>query len=85
MLDLVCQTAIILTGVTGIFLVARKNKWGFVVGLASTPFWFITAYLNSQWGIFALNVAYMLNWIYGIYIWFWRDRKKIEINGQVPD
>ena len=79
MIDAICQVMIILTGVTAIFLVARKNKWGFVLGLAGTPFWFYTAYLNGQWGIFILNFAYMLNWIYGIYVWFWRDYQREDV------
>lgn len=78
-LDLISQIMITVTGVTAIFLVARKNKWGFVIGLVSAPFWFITSYLNDQWGVFLLNIAYTMNWIYGIYVWFWRDRKKDEI------
>jgi hypothetical protein len=47
-LDIISQfTAAILRIIT-IFLIARKNKWGFVVGLASQPFWFITTIYHQQ-------------------------------------
>lgn len=31
-------------------LVARRNRWGFVVGLASQPAWAFTYVLHHQWG-----------------------------------
>jgi nicotinamide riboside transporter PnuC len=67
------QFGICFFGVSAIILVSRKNKWGFVCGLASQPFWYITAYHNHQWGIEFLNVIYTISWTYGIYEWF---RKK---------
>jgi len=68
----ISQIGISIFGVLAIILVSRKNKWGFVCGLASQPFWYITAYLNHQWGIMFLNVIYTGSWIYGIYQWFYK-------------
>jgi hypothetical protein len=57
---------------------ARKNRWGFVVGLASQPFWFITTYLHEQWGVMGITVLYCFIWAYGIWGWFSKkDEKKI--------
>jgi nicotinamide riboside transporter PnuC len=75
-LDLVSQIGIFLLGVTAIILVARKNKWGFVFGLLAQPFFFITSYLNKQWGIFLVSLIYAGIWAYGIYEWFWKEAKK---------
>jgi hypothetical protein len=50
MYDLISQIAIFILGAGSIILVAKKNKWGFVLGLASQPFWFITAIVNHQGG-----------------------------------
>jgi nicotinamide riboside transporter PnuC len=75
-LDLVAQVGITLFGVSAIILVARKNKWGFVLGLLSCPFWFITSYVNKQWGVFSLNIVYTCTWIYGIYSWFYKKEKR---------
>jgi hypothetical protein len=72
MVDIICQVAVCCLSFTAIFLIARKNRWGFVFGLASQPFWFITTYVHQQWGIFFLNVVYTFNWSYGIYNWFWK-------------
>jgi len=47
MLDTISQIGIFIFGVLGIILVARKNKWGFVFGLLSQPFWYITAIINK--------------------------------------
>lgn len=61
-----------LFGLPAIFLVARKNKWGFVLGLLSQPFFIITSAVNHQWGLFFMSFLYALNWIYGIYEWFFK-------------
>jgi len=55
--------------------VARKNKWGFVLGLASQPFWLMTSYLNKQWGVLFLSVIYVFSWAYGVYEWFYKKNK----------
>lgn len=38
MWDIISQVAIVFLGAGAIILVAKKNKWGFVLGLASQPF-----------------------------------------------
>lgn len=77
MLDIINQAAAFVFGAGAILLVARKNKWGFVLGLVSQPFWLMTSYLNEQWGIFFLSIVYAGIWIYGIYEWFWRNKKMV--------
>lgn len=77
-LDNVSQVGIALFGVTSIFLIARKNKWGFVIGLISQPFWYITTYINKQWGIFFLNFVYTGTWIFGVYNWFFKNDRKLK-------
>ena len=76
MWDTISQVVIFFFGVTAVFLVARKNKWGFVFGLLSQPFWFITSYINEQWGIFFVSILYFFTWIYGVYEWFYKDKNK---------
>jgi nicotinamide riboside transporter PnuC len=73
-LDAIAQIGITIFGVSAIILVARKNKWGFVLGLVSCPFWFITSYLNKQPGVFFLNIIYTGTWIYGICNWFYKKK-----------
>lgn len=74
-LDSIAQIGITIFGVAAIILVAKKNKWGFVLGLASQPFWIITSYLNRQWGVLLLSVVYVGSWSYGIYEWFFKKEK----------
>lgn len=74
-LDVFTQVAIFVLGVGAIVLIARKNKWGFVVGLCSQPFWFISTFRSEQWGVFALACVYTFTWIYGIYEWFYKEKK----------
>ena len=81
MWDQISQICIFIFGIVAIVLVARKNKWGFVFGAVSQPFWFITSFINKQWGIFFVSFAYAVSWIYGIYKWFFKDRT-IEKNGK---
>lgn len=74
LLEIFSQISITVFGVFAIVLIAMKNKWGFVFGLASQPFWFYTSYTNEQWGIFLLSFVYLGSWIYGIYFWFLADQ-----------
>ena len=75
-LDTIAQIGIVFFGLSAVILVASKNKWGFVMGLLSEPFWVITSYLHNQWGIILLAVVYSGSWIYGIYVWFFKKEKK---------
>ena len=79
MLDNISQVVIFILGTAAIILVARKNKWGFVAGLVSQPFWYITAYINHQWGVFFVSFIYTVSWSYGIYEWFFKDKNKKEV------
>jgi len=76
----ISQIAIFIFGVTSIILVAKKNKWGFVFGLLTQPFWYITSFINKQWGVFFVSIFYSLSWLYGIYEWFFKKNKKINEN-----
>jgi nicotinamide riboside transporter PnuC len=73
MTDVVAQVGLAVFGVAAMALVASKNKWGFVIGLISEPFWLYTSYVGHQWGIFFLSVVYTFSWAWGIYVWFYRD------------
>ena len=70
MLDTVSQVLIFVLGITSIILVARENKWGFVIALLVQPFWLLTSWLNHQWGVFFVSIAYTISWGYGAYRWF---------------
>ena len=72
--DLISQFGV-LFGVVAIILLAKKNKWGFVFGLLQQPFWFITAYINEQWGVFLATMAFTLSFLYGFYEWFFGKKK----------
>ena len=73
-LDQISQFALFFLSVSAIILVARKNKWGFVLGLSSQPFWLYTSYANDQWGIFLNSIVFTGTWIYGIYRWFFAEK-----------
>lgn len=75
-LDLIAQIGVAVFGIIAIVLVAKKNKWGFVIGLISQPFWLLTSFLNEQWGVFLLTVVYVFSWAYGIYEWFYKKNDK---------
>jgi len=78
MWDIISQVGIFLFGTSAILLVAKKNKWGFILGMISQPFWYVTAYQNHQWGIFFMNIVYTIIWGIGIYEWWIKDNKKIN-------
>lgn len=80
-LDTISQFGLTIFGLVAILLVAKKNKWGFVIGLISQPFWLYTSFYNEQWGIFVVSVVYSGTWIFGIYEWFYKDKSKSTKKG----
>jgi len=75
MWDTISQIGIAIFGISAVILVAKKNKWGFVLGLLSQPFWLITSFINKQWGVFILSIIYVGSWAFGVYEWFFRKDK----------
>ncbi len=76
MWDTIAQIGVSIFGVTAIILVAKKNKWGFIFGLLSQPFWFITSLINKQWGVLFVSIIYTCSWLYGVHEWFFKSKKK---------
>jgi hypothetical protein len=60
--DDVAQAGVLLSA-AGMFLTARKSKWGWVVGFLSQPFWLITASANHQKGVLANTAIFT-----GVYV-----------------
>jgi hypothetical protein len=81
-LDLIAQIAITIFSTLAVLLVARLDKWkkyGYLSGLISEPFWFITAVINMQWGIIILCVVYTIGWGIGTYnYWIKEPRLRKE-------
>jgi hypothetical protein len=75
MLDTAAQVGIFAFTVSAVLLVAIKNKWGFMAGVLAQPFWFLTAYLNAQWGVFLVSIVMTVSWSYGVYNWFFKDKQ----------
>ena len=81
MLDVICQIMIPLTGVPALYLLVKKParpKLAVILGVVGQPFWYITAWHAHQWGIFAINLCYSTNWLYGVWQhWIkpWRERR----------
>jgi len=66
-----CQVAIFVLSIAAGMLVTFKQddirRWGYVVGLASEPFWFWSAYDAGQWGIFGVCVMWTIVWAVGVW------------------
>lgn len=65
-LDAAAQSAIFI-GPLGAMLLGSGSRWGFVVGLATQPFWFYTSFRHRQWGIFIASIFYAFGWAVGVY------------------
>jgi hypothetical protein len=58
-------------GCPAIFIVSLPatnpwQRWGYLVGLLSQPFWLYSAIYNRQRGIFLISCVFTVNWILGI-------------------
>ena len=64
------QIGIALTGLVAIWLTqhpkAAYRRFACIFGLLGQPFWFYSAYMNAQWGIFVLCIFYTLAWARGV-------------------
>ncbi|MFH1059222.1 MAG: hypothetical protein V1797_11180 [Pseudomonadota bacterium] len=62
-------------GGAALLLVSREEplrSWGFLLGLASQPFWLVATWQARQWGMFALSLWYCLGWAAGVWRhWPW--------------
>ena len=65
-LDFASQCAIFM-GPVGAMLLGSGSRWGFVVGLATQPFWLYTSFRHRQWGIFIATIFYAFGWAMGVY------------------
>lgn len=64
------QVAIALTGVVAIWLSqdSRKSvaRYACIFGMIGQPFWFYSAFMSEQWGIFILCFFYTFAWARGV-------------------
>ena len=65
-LEFASQSAIFM-GPIGAMLLGSGSRWGFVIGLATQPFWFYTSFRHRQWGIFIASIFYAFAWAMGVY------------------
>lgn len=65
-----------LLGVTAILMSQNADekcrKWAPVFGLLSQPFFFYTAWIHGQWGLFGLSVFYTMAWAKGFHTYWLR-------------
>jgi len=73
--DWMLQFGIFVFSVAAIAMIASTgplHRWGFVVGLASQPFWIAALWRarsptgSRLWGMFALSLIYCAIWMLGI-------------------
>jgi len=72
-IDSALQIAIAVLTITAAYLIATTGpwqRWGFVVGLISQPFWFAAAWRARQFGVLLVAVFYTGAWVQGIYLRF---------------
>lgn len=75
MIDLIAQIVIPATGAAAVYLsqsrTRNRRKWAPVLGALGQPAWFATAWINAQWGIFAIAFLYSYAWLRGLYNHWW--------------
>ncbi len=68
-IDGALQVVIAVLSIAAAYLVASDGpmqRWGYVVGLLSQPFWFITTWRTRQYGILIVAIFYTGAWVQGI-------------------
>jgi len=86
MSDIICQTWIIVFGVTSIWFLGRTEdwkRWGYILGLLSEPAWIYTAIKNEQWGILILAIFFIYGWLQGIFNYWILKEKMPRKNSKI--
>ena len=81
-LDVVTQAGATILGILFVILVGKKNKWGFVAGLASQPFWYATTIIHHQWILIAVNIVYTYSYAVGFREWFFQNKSSTQTFSQ---
>ena len=85
----VSQVGIIFFGALSVYLVGRRDKWqrwGYIAGLCSQPFWFVSSWKAAQWGIFAVSVWYTFSWLNGVWnYWIKTEVQHVQQSGACID
>jgi hypothetical protein len=57
---MIAQSAILILSAAALWLLSCKspNRWGWLVGLASQPFWLYETWQAAQWGMFANSLVF---------------------------
>lgn len=77
-IDSIAQVWIAVFGVLAIFCANRDDKWqkyGCIMGVIAQPAWYITTYVNEQWGIMFLSLFYSYSWGMGVYNFWIKPRR----------
>jgi nicotinamide riboside transporter PnuC len=74
-MDNFIAAGIFIFGSLALLLVSLKNKWGFVIGLIGQLFFLIASYADGLRGLFFFSIIQTFIWIYGIYNWFYKNKK----------
>jgi drug/metabolite transporter (DMT)-like permease len=72
---------IFVLGGAGVYLLMRNDrfsKWGAVLCLMSEPFWFYSTLADKSWGIFAVSFVYTFFYVFGIYNFWFRNKKRLR-------
>ena len=76
--EIISQFAIPICTGSSVYLLSRTdkwNRWGYVLGLCSQPFWFYTTISNKQYGLFVLSCWCTFSWCNGIYKRFYKKEE----------
>lgn len=73
-MSIVAQAGIICFGASAVYLTQdvrpERRRWACICGMLGQPFWFMSAWEASQWGVFAISAFYTYSWGRGIWN-FW--------------
>lgn len=66
---MIAQITIFLLSTCSVWLLSAPapGMWGYILGLASQPFWLYASARARQWGVFALSLVYTVLWLRGIF------------------
>ena len=66
-----CQASVIIFAIITLWLLAQNKhhvrKWGYVIGIATQPFWVVIYWLSEQWLLMSLVIVYGGLYLVGFY------------------
>jgi nicotinamide riboside transporter PnuC len=79
-MEIILEWIATILGLIGAFLVARKNRWGFMSWIIGNTLWIYFSFHNCHWGMLTQFCIFLILAVYGWVNWKPEKQEEFETN-----